>query len=95
MYIAHIDAGEYFYITFAMKCLSVFTQYHFKMQLTDLYQSIDFRRTFKIVEWHILIIKKAKTVAIVEALLSITYYVDYLSFLMLLKLFLQNVKGTS
>lgn len=49
------------------------------MQLTDLYQSIDFRRTFKIV----------------EALLSITYYVDYLSFLMLLKLFLQNVKGTS
>lgn len=31
--------------------------------------------------------KKAKTVAIVEALLSITYYVDYLSFLMLLKLF--------
>lgn len=64
------------------------------MQLTDLYQSIDFRRTFKIVEWHILIIKKAKTVAIVEALLSITY-VDYLSFLMLLRLFLQNVKGTS
>lgn len=53
------------------------------MQLTDLYQSIDFRRTFKIVEWHILIIKKAKTVA----LLSITYYVDYLSFLMLLRLF--------
>lgn len=39
--------------------------------------------------------KKAKTVAIVEALLSITYYVDYLSFLMLLRLFLQNVKGTS
>lgn len=65
------------------------------MQLTDLYQSIDFRRTFKIVEWHILIIKKAKTVAIVEALLSIAYYVDYLSFLMLLRLFLQNVKGTS
>lgn len=64
------------------------------MQLTDLYQSIDFRRTFKIVEWHFLIIKKAKTVAIVEALLSITY-VDYLSFLMLLRLFLQNVKGTS
>lgn len=57
------------------------------MQLTDLYQSIDFRRTFKIVEWHILIIKKAKTIAIVEALLSITYYVDYLSFLMLLRLF--------
>lgn len=39
--------------------------------------------------------KKAKNVAIVEALLSIAYYVDYLSFLMLLKLFLQNVKGTS
>lgn len=38
--------------------------------------------------------KKAKTVAIVEALLSIAYYVDYLSFLMLLKLFWQNVKGT-
>lgn len=65
------------------------------MQLTDLYQSIDFRRTFKIVEWHILIIKKSETVAIVETLLSITYYVDYVSFLMLLKLFLQNVKGTS
>lgn len=65
------------------------------MQLTDLYQSIDFRRTFKIVKWHILIIKKARTVATVEALLIITYYVDYLSFLMLLKLFLQNVKGTS
>lgn len=64
------------------------------MQLTDLYQSIDFRRTFKIVEWHILIIKKAENVAIVEALLSIAYYVDYLSFLMLLKLFWQNVKGT-
>lgn len=64
------------------------------MQLTDLYQSIDFRRTFKIVEWHFLIIKKAKTVAIVEALLSIAYYVDYLSFLMLLKHFWQNVKGT-
>lgn len=65
------------------------------MQLTDLYQSIDFCRTFKIVKWHILIIKKAKNVAIVEALLSIAYYVDYLSFLMLLRLFLQNVKGTS
>lgn len=83
MYITHIDADEYFLhnICYEMPfcvCNSIILNTINRFYHPSIY--IDFRRTFKIVKWHILIIKGAKTVDVVETPLSISYYVDYLSF---------------